>query len=335
MPYVSIIILNFNGDKYLAGCLSSVLKLSYPAFEVILLDNCSTDNSFVNAKLLFSYDARIKFFSNAENFGYAEGYNRSLCFVNPKAEYLFFLNPDVVVDENCLKHLVSIAETDNSIGAVQSKLMQLTKPTIIDSLGGEVDNLGFSYLKNNGLKDKENYSLFEEIFYADGAAFLIKKKTIDEVKMGSQLFDSSFVFYCEDLDLSWRLRMKGYKLVVSNLALSFHARGGITHKDGVIPFFVFHQTKNRFAILLTNYEKLNIARNLPKLASIEICGFLFFSLNDTQRSIAILNAFCWIIKNYKYILSRRQILQKNRVVNDKTITTKMVKTRLSYLFLTA
>ena len=119
-PLASIVILNYNGAKFIDQCLKSVLNTYYPNFEVIFVDNASTDDSVKIAKS-FSTDSRLKIIVNSSNVRFAEGNN--IGAMHAKCEIIVFLNPDTEVDPNWLKELIKVMTSSQLIGAAQSKLL--------------------------------------------------------------------------------------------------------------------------------------------------------------------------------------------------------------------
>ncbi|PIZ71178.1 MAG: glycosyltransferase family 2 protein, partial [Candidatus Portnoybacteria bacterium CG_4_10_14_0_2_um_filter_44_20] len=129
-PLVSIIIPNLNGEKFLEDCLESLREQTCRNFEIILIDNGSTDNSVSRAKKFFP---EVKIIKNQENLGFAKANNQG--FEISKGEYIATLNNDTVVDRNWLKELVAVAEKDENIGMVASKILLAKEGNKIDSVG--------------------------------------------------------------------------------------------------------------------------------------------------------------------------------------------------------
>jgi GT2 family glycosyltransferase len=127
-PLVSVIILNYNGKDYLENCIRSVLKTQYQNFEVILVDNASTDTSIGKAKALFGNDLRLTIVRSNVNLGFSGGNN--LGFYHSSGRYVAFLNNDTVVDPNWLKPLIDTMENDPSIGIAQSLIFNIDGKTI-------------------------------------------------------------------------------------------------------------------------------------------------------------------------------------------------------------
>jgi GT2 family glycosyltransferase len=171
---ISIVILNFNGKKFLDECLSSVLKSNYPDFEVIFVDNASTDGSVEFVQSNFRGYSNLRIIRNNRNLGFAEGNNVGAKVA--KGEYVVFLNVDTKVDPNWLKELVTAMESDESIGAAQSKLLQFDGRTI-DSAGDFINFYGFGWMRGHGEIDRGQFNKIDEIFSARGAAMIVRKKS--------------------------------------------------------------------------------------------------------------------------------------------------------------
>jgi len=221
--------LNYNGKAYIEQCLDSVLKSEYRNFEVILVDNASTDGSFELARKKFSSNDKIRFLSNESNLGYAEGINRGLKASSLAAEYIAILAVDTKVDTKWLKNLLLVAEKNEKIGITTSKVLQMDNPDRIDTAGGISDPLCFPYQRGVNASS-DGFNEVDEIFYADGTVFLMRKTVAEEVKIMGSFFDPLYFCYYEDIDLCWRVRLRGYRIVLVPSSLVYHKRGGTSSK---------------------------------------------------------------------------------------------------------
>ena len=177
-PFVSIVILNFNGAKYLAQFLPSVLATQYENFEVVVADNGSTDDSIILIKEKFP---SVKIISSATNEGFAGGYNWAL--KNIDADYFVLLNSDVEVDPNWITPMVNLLESDASIGACQPKILSYADRTTFEyagACGGWIDSLGYPFSRGRVFdvceKDEKQYDHAAPIFWATGACMMIRSK---------------------------------------------------------------------------------------------------------------------------------------------------------------
>jgi len=300
-PIVSIIILNWNGWKDTIECLESLYQINYLNYDIIIVDNASQDDSIekireycegmlkVNPEY-FKYDSTnktIEIFEYTEkesikinsedsgikkspsnkkliliksdkNYGFAEGNNIGFKYametLNP--DYILLLNNDTFVDRRFLHELVEVAETDEKIGSVQSLLLN-PGGRIIDSLGQELFIWGAS--------DKAGGSNYEnipneniEIFGACAAAALYRSKILKK----TGLFDEDFFVMFEDVDLSWKINLEGFKSVLVFNSIVYHKRGISAGKSN--PLILYHQTKNWLIIWIKYYPALFILNGIIK-----------------------------------------------------------------------
>jgi len=232
-PLVSIIVLNYNGMKFLPGCLSTLLNTSYPNFEIIVVDNSSKDGSVDLIKRSFGSSPRLTVQQNERNFGFAEGNNIGARLANGK--YIVFLNVDTQTDSEWLTKLVEVMESDESIGAAQNKLLLFDHSTI-DSTGDFINFYGRGWMRGYGEQDKGRYNKADEVFSARGAAMIVKKQVLEEVGY----FDPAFFMVCEDIDLSWRIRLRGCKVMFVPKSIVYHFGSG-TRKEFQRPAQSYYQ----------------------------------------------------------------------------------------------
>src|SRR3989338_11483946 len=201
---VAIIIVNWNGKKFIKDCLNAVFKQTHKKFKVYLVDNGSTDGSSDFVNKIFP---QTKIIQLDKNYGFAKGNNVGIkeAFKDKSIKYIVCLNNDTIVDKNWLKEMVKTAEKDKRIGAVQSKIMLQDKETI-HSVGGTL-NYDFSS-DSKGFGEKNGEYQEKEIELAIGCSVLIKTNVLKQIG----LFDEKFFSYQEDDDLSIRVKKIGYKI---------------------------------------------------------------------------------------------------------------------------
>jgi GT2 family glycosyltransferase len=221
---VAIVILNWNGRKYLEQFLPSVLSTSYSNFEVIIADNGSTDDSITFLQTNYPTLRLVRF---TENLGFAKGYNEALKQV--EADYYVLLNSDVEVTAGWLQPQVDLLKTDINIVASQPKILSYKNKKMFDyagAAGGWLDKYGYPFAKGRIFdvceKDNGQYDQSEPIFWASGAALLIRSKIFHEIKG----FDEYFFAHQEEIDLCWRMQLAGYKIYSCPAAVVYHVGGG-------------------------------------------------------------------------------------------------------------
>lgn len=262
-PKIAIVILNWNGQKFLEQFLPSVFLTTYYSYEVVVADNGSTDSS---VQFLEKNYPAVRIIRLDKNYGFAGGYNRALRQV--VAEYYVMLNSDVEVAPCWLEPMVSLLENDNSIAACQPKILSYHQKTHFEyagAAGGWIDKYGYPFSKGRIFdvceEDKGQYDRAEPIFWASGAALFIRSKVFHEV----QGFDEYFFAHQEEIDMCWRIQLAGHKIYSCPASVVYHVGGG-TLKQGN-PQKTYLNFRNNKIMLSKNLpfpKKLNImlARNL-------------------------------------------------------------------------
>ncbi len=247
-PKVALVILNWNGKEYLQKFIPSVISSSYPNLTIIVGDNASSDES---VNYLRDNFPTIRIIQNDKNYGFAQGYNRILAQL--EADYFVLLNSDVEVESNWIEPVIELMQSDEKIAAAQPKLLSYTNKNLFEyagAAGGLLDIFGYPFCRGRIFDtlevDAGQYDTATEIFWASGAAFFIKKKYWDEV--GG--FDSSFFAHMEEIDLCWRLKNKGYKIMYCPDSTVYHVGGGTLSAEH--PYKTYLNFRNNLIMLRKN-----------------------------------------------------------------------------------
>jgi len=247
---VAVVILNWNGRKFLEKFLPSVTKNSIGA-EVIIADNASTDDSVDFMKENYP---ELRLIINSSNSGYAGGYNEALAQIN--AEYYVLLNSDIEVGENWVMPIIEEMDKNPEIGAAQPKLIayyQKDEFEYAGAAGGFIDKYGYPFCRgrlfNSLEKDTEQYNDNTEIFWASGAAMFVRANAFH--KVGG--LDNDFFAHMEEIDLCWRLKLSGYKIMAIPKSIVYHVGGGTLPKNSSRKTYL--NFRNNFALLFKNLPK--------------------------------------------------------------------------------
>jgi len=324
---VSVVILNFNGIKFLSKCLDSVLESDYPNFEVIFVDNASTDGSLDFVRSNFCQYSNLKIIQNSRNLGFAEGNNVGANAA--KGKYVVFLNNDTEVDLEWLKELVIVMESDKTIGAAQSKLLLFDRKTI-DSAGDFINSYGRGWIRGHEEEDKGQYDRIIEIFSARAAAMIVKKRILRQVSY----FDPTFFMICEDMDLGWRVRLNGYKVVFVPKSIVYHFGSGTRKRIQIPAESYYYNTRNSFIMLIKNYDLKNLVINVITNVLVELTIFLISLPFPSKKTynLSRLRALSWNLLNFRHIWRKRLKVQYwVRKVPDKQIKKLMVKGNCPFL----
>ena len=312
-PSVSIVIVNFNGREFLRQCLLTLLDTDYPNYEVVVVDNASTDGSFAEIELSFSSDSRIKLVRNSENVGHSEGCNIGARIA--KGRYIVFLDSDTEFQtENWLWELVKVMENDGTIGLAQAKLVLSEDKSRLDYVCVAVDALG-TWAANYGSKEEMLKETFE-ILAASSGCCIIRREVFNQV--GG--FDADYFIYDDDTDLSLRARLLGYRILFVSSASVIH-RGGVLR--GVSGMSLYHSSKNRMRTVLKNYELRNVWWRFSVLSFFTFMVSVgFFAVKKHDEAKATMRGLISPIKDLPEIWKKRLLFQSKRRVRDFELVNK-------------
>lgn len=308
-PQVAILILNWNGKKWLETFLPSVVSTTYPNKQIWVIDNGSTDDSL--AFLTAHYPEVIQLPLD-KNYGFTVGNNKALPHI--QTPYYVLLNSDVEVSPGWLEPLVGLMESDPQIAAIQPKLLAYHDRGSFEyagAAGGCVDSLAYPFCRGRLFdtleQDKGQYNQVSEIFWASGACCLIRKSVTDQIG----LFEPTFFAHMEEIDFCWRAKNFGYKIMYQPRSVVWHVGGGTLPKTN--PRKLFLNIHNSLAMMLRN---LPASQLFPKIF-LRLCLDGVFSVHsfifkgDIQVPLAVLKAhFAFYGKLVYWIKTRRQIYRE-------------------------
>jgi GT2 family glycosyltransferase len=248
IPKVAVVILNWNGIKYLRRFLPSVLTSTWPNLEIIVGDNASDDGSVEFIKQEYP---SIRIIQNDANYGFTGGYNKVLEHV--EADYYILLNSDVEVYPGWIAPVINLMESDPLIAAAAPKIKAFNQKEYFEhagAAGGFIDCFGYPFCQGRMFyeieEDRGQYEQSGEVFWATGAAMFVKKHCWDEA--GG--FDDRFFAHMEEIDLCWRLKNIGYKVMYCAESEVFHLGGGTLNVEN--PFKTYLNFRNNLLLLQNN-----------------------------------------------------------------------------------
>jgi GT2 family glycosyltransferase len=301
---VSIIILNYNGEKFLENCLESIIRETNQSYEIIVVDNNSPDKS--GEKFSKKYQ-KCNFILNKKNVGVSEGLNIGIR--NARGKFVVLLNNDLIVAPKWLEHLFDAHEIYGN-GLYQPKFLKMNDRSVLDSAGNLISIFGFGFSREKGKKDILQYNSIEEIGFAAGTCLFCSKKIFDKVG----LFDEKLFAYNEDLDLGWRAKLLNYKSYYVPKSIVYH-HGSAQWKWSGEKFYLLE--RNRWIVLLSNYSVKTILKLLPSLLIIEFVLLVFFM--KKKMLIKKLKSYVGIIKFLNHIKKRRKDIKERKSISDNEI----------------
>lgn len=301
LPFVSLVVVNYNGQDIIERCLHSLFKIDYPKnrYEVIVVDNASRDKSI---SIIKSFK-KVKLIRNNNNMGYV-GINS--CLNKVKGKYIFILNNDLDMEKNCPKKLVEIIENDKTICIVVPKFINYYSRDI-ESSGTWVSRAFYTGHYTN----KNEKPVVKEVPYLG-----IEMVRTDAVKEFEYIYDPDYFIYAEDLDLSLRMRLLGYKTVFVPDAIIYHMHAATTKKSKNYKM-TFLLERN----LLMTYFKILSLRNIilffPYVVFMRIVALIMDVITfKFATAFSRIKAILWVIFHFNIINKKRKVLQKMRTADD-------------------
>jgi len=305
-PLISIVILNYNAEKFLDECLSSIHKTEIVNFEIILVDNASTDKSY--RKFIEKFP-EIKLIENEKNLGYCGGNNVGIRA--SKGKFVVVLNPDTVVTPTWLHELINAYQA-NGEGIYQPKILATTDHNMLLSSGQFIQLFGFGYSRGKGEKHIQENNGIEKIGYASGTCLFTSKIILEKLDN----FDPFLFAYHDDLDLCWRAAMFGINSFYVPTSVIFHPIEGYSFKWSKFKFYLME--RNRQYCLLTHFTKSSYLKMLPSLILVDFAVSLFYLKKG--MFITKIKTSLNIIKNLTKISKRYKKIQSTRTLSDREIS---------------
>ncbi len=315
----SVIIPNWNGQDLLKDCLNSLKTQTFKDFEIILVDNGSTDDSVNYAEKTFP---DIKIIRLKKNYGFDRAINEGVKYST--AGYVVFLNNDTAADKNFLSELIKCAEAHPEVISVNSRLLNFYDRKIIDGVGilinevGQARSIGWQE-KDNGQYEKETY-----IFGATGGGSLFKRKEF--IKVG--MFDERYFMYSEEVDFAFRAQFLGYKAIYCPKAIIYHKHKATSKKlPASLEYWQFRNMTQTIikdfpvGILLKNWRFLKIILVHLNTYIYQIKkGFLW----------APFLADLWILFNLPRLITERRKIMKSKIMKDSYIESFLTEKKITF-----
>ncbi len=302
MPLISIIIPNYNGAEHLETSLRSINQQTFSDYEIIVVDNGSSDNSL---SLINTQHQGVIVYRFNENRGFAAAVNHGI--KNSKGRYIALLNNDIELDSQWLAKLAEAIECDNELGSVACKMLNYYERTIIDAAGDVLTKAGNTIGRGSGEKDTGQYNVAEYVFGACAGAGLYRREVFEKVG----LYDEDYFAWFEDADHSFRSQMTGYKCLYVPSALCYHKRGATAKKMSELS--VRLHARNHLYYLIINIPAKMFWNHCLFIIASRIRNWTTIVLQGDGK--ALLWAFDRIFLELPKILEKRNRVQKSRSVS--------------------
>ncbi len=321
---LSIVVLNYQGDPLVYGCLESIFNSTYKNYELVFVDNNSSDGSYEKSLDIIGNRKDVIIIRNGTNFGFTRGFDIGI--KSSHGKYILLLNNDTAVYPDAFTELVKFMNENPSVGLAEGRIENISDGT--HSFSDPAISIFFGILNEarEHITDPQSLSMIDRIFSPVGVWPIIRREVYDRI--GG--YDNDYVHFEEIRDLAARVWIFGSEVGYVYGAVTQHV-GRLTdvrkNYGGQLAFeLYFHATKNQVMFFLKNYSVLSIIKFYLPYVLIK-SGDLFYTLIILGRRAFVtkINAYGWILKNMSSIMSKRRFIAKNRIVKDKYIMVYLLK----------
>lgn len=298
---IAVVILNWNGKDFLEKFLPSVVQHSELA-NIYVADNASSDDSVA---FITKHFPNVNLIENKENFGFAGGYNEALKGL--KEEFYVLLNSDVEVTENWLEPMLRLLDSDRTIAACQPKVLKFDLKTHFEyagAAGGFVDKYGFPFCRGRIFdaieQDDRQYDSVKEVFWATGACMFVRRECYNE--LGG--LDADFFAHMEEIDLCWRAKRAGFKVMVQPGSVVYHVGGGTLSQSN--PWKTFLNFRNGLELLAKNLPSSALFQTLfVRMLFDGVAAMNFLVSGKPKDFLAVIHAHFAFYRRLRKTLSKR------------------------------
>jgi GT2 family glycosyltransferase len=317
-PLVSIIIVNYNGKRFLKECLSTVLGSEYPNFEVIFVDNASIDGSLDFVSSLYAENKCLKIIRNHTNLGFGPANN--IGFKQAKGDYIVFLNNDTSVEPEWLAILVDAMESDETIGLASPVFLNMDGQTIQSAGILKCDYITPSiWFEMNKDYFKEAFPKVFDVSSAIGATMIAKSKFLNQIG----LFDPKYFHYYDDDYLSYKTWLVGKRVVTVSRSKVRHYLGGTSGNNDLFKYR--HGFIDNISLIFDIYWN---PFDLMKVLLIFFMNRFFYDSLLNRKIIRFrgnMSGALWILKNLKYVWRNRLKYWSKAEIDERTLRSRMIK----------
>jgi len=323
-PLVSVSLVTYNAARWLDACLASLFAQTHPDIEIIVIDNGSTDGTRERLEAATAGRPATRLVLSATNLGYAKGHNRAIA--ESRGEYVCLLNQDMVLDPDFLGAALAAFDAPN-VGSVQGRLRWLSpdleRTNLIDSTGLQINRSRRITSRGQGSADGPHYDRAELLFGVDGACPVYRRSALEDVGLegrnGIEYLDEDFFMYKEDVDLAWRLLLRGWDAAYAPAAVAWHARGAgesaaktawevIQHRRRIPTWVKRLSWRNQRLMQIKNEDASLVVRDLPRVIGHEVAALAYLVGSNPTNVGAVVE----LVRMVPAALRKRRQVQRLR-----------------------
>ncbi|HEY5267603.1 MAG TPA: glycosyltransferase family 2 protein [Candidatus Saccharimonadales bacterium] len=311
MPKTAVVVLNWNGKESIEDCLDSLLAQTFKA-QIILIDNGSVDGSL---EIIQKKYPDIDLIINQKNLGFAGGVNQGIeRAIELNLDYVALFNDDAVADQHWLAHLVGSLDKNHEVGIATCKFMTIDRKKL-DSTGDLYTSWGLPFPRGRDEEVSTKYDDSTEVFGASGGASIYRIKMLSEIG----LFDNDFFAYYEDIDISFRAQLAGWKVRYVFEAMAYHQIGASSSK---IKGFTTYQTMKNLPWIIVKDVPFSLWPTMLPRFSLAYFGFMFSSFLRGHGQYALKGFFVSLA------LLPKKLVQRHRILGSRKVTTNYINSIL-------
>jgi GT2 family glycosyltransferase len=313
-PLISVTIVSYNGANDIRLCMASLEAQTWPNFEIITIDNASTDDSAA----IFAEFPHVRLIRNTQNTGFSAAQNQAIR--ESRGDWIVCLNLDTRPEPTFIEEMLAAILIDERIGIVCPKILRMesdgspSDPGLIDSTGCYATPEMRHHNRGSQQLDHGQYDQPDYVFGYTGAAALFRRSMLDDLAINGQVLDEDFFAYREDGDLSWRAQLAGWRCLYTPYAVVYHKRHVFEdNRDRVSSLINMHSTKNRFLLRINNITA-GVYRRCFIPATLRDVGVVTFVFARERTSLP---GLWFIAREWKRLFAKRRAIQSKRRVSEQ------------------
>ncbi len=330
MPKVSVVIATYNAQAWIEHVLESLTQQEFQNFQVLVVDDASEDNTVSIIKRAYPF---VQIVQNRYNVGFAKSNNIGIRFT--KSDYVLTMNQDVILNERYIGRVVSYMDSNMDVGSCCGKIYRLSGSAnefTEQSFTKIIDTTGIVAYRSRRFTDRGalcedvgQYDEVTEVFGVSACLALYRREALEDVKIENEFFDEDFVAYKEDVDLAWRLRLRGWKSVCIPTAVAYHARTAFG-KENQVALEVIRNRKSKSEYVNENSSRNHMWmvvkceqsfwRNAPWIVWYEVKKWAYILIFETKTVMSLWNFFIGLGR----MREKRQIIQKTARVSAREMS---------------
>jgi GT2 family glycosyltransferase len=308
---VTVCIVTHNSERFLGRCLAALDTQTHRPAQVLVWDNASRDRSASQAR---AQGADVTIASS--NVGFAPAVNALIR--RTTTPYVLLLNPDAYLRPRYIERLERAADADPGIGSVTGKLVRPAPPgeiALLDSTGHVLCRNRVPVNRGENEPDRGQHDRAGEVFGVCAAAALYRRTMLDDVRLDSEYFDSTFFAYLEDVDLDWRARLRGWRAFYEPAAIAEHERGHHGNRRRQTAVEIRHSLKNRYLMMLRNDRPTDLLPDLGVLFVTEVLRLIDYGISHPTG----LSGYVDALRLLRHAMSTRREIQGRRLVDSRAV----------------